>query len=369
VAIETERIENPMIKRALLTLLIAAVVSIVATFIATRSPAVDMWFYRKMAMHIAGAPDAVLAQDGELSVLLCGSGSPLPDPTRASACTIIAAGKDLYVVDSGLGSTKNLLLWHVPLAQVKGVFITHFHSDHIAELGELRLQTWGAGRRTPLKVYGPPGVEDVVAGFNEAYSHDADYRTAHHGEAFLPREDVDLIAVPIAMSGATAPVFHANGLNVTAIRVNHGPVKPAYGYRFDYAGRSISISGDTAYYPPFAVAAHGSDVVVHEAQNNDLVAVLGSVFTSAGRARPAKIMHDIPDYHTTPVQAAQIANQAGAKLLLFTHIIPPLPNWIAERAFLTGVSDARHGDWMLGHDGTLIRLPGHSDAIEKTELH
>jgi ribonuclease Z len=358
-----------MMKRALLILLAVAVASLAATFLVTRSAKVDTWLYRKMAMHIAGAPDPVLAQDGELSVLLCGTGSPLPDTARASACTIVAAGKDLYVVDSGLGSTKNLLMWHVPLAQVKGVFITHFHSDHIAELGELRLQTWGAGRRAPLKVYGPPGVEDVVAGFNKAYSHDADYRTTHHGEAFLPREDVDLVAVIVPMSGATAPVFDTNGLKVTAIRVNHGPVKPAYGYRFDYAGRSISISGDTAYYPPFAVAARGSDVVVHEAQNNDLVAVLGSVFTAAGRPRPAKIMHDIPDYHTTPVQAAQIANQAGAKLLLFTHIIPPLPNWIAERAFLAGVSDTRNGDWMLGHDGTVIRLPGHSDVIEKTEIH
>jgi ribonuclease Z len=356
--------------KRLALIVVGVIVALFAAFwLATLSPSVDRWIYRKMAEHIAGAPDAALAQDGELSVLLCGTGSPLPDPTRASACTMIAAGKDLYVVDSGLGSTKNLLLWHVPLAQVKGVFITHFHSDHIAELGELRLQTWGAGRRTPLKVYGPPGVEDVVAGFNQAYSHDADYRTKHHGENFLPREDVDLIAVPVPMSGATAPVFDANGLKVTAIRVNHGPVKPAYGYRFDYAGRSISISGDTSYYPPFAEAARGSDVIVHEAQNNDLVAVLGSVFTAAGRPRPAKIMHDIPDYHTTPVEGARIANQANAKLLLFTHLIPPLPNWIAERAFLGGVSETRHGDWMLGRDGTLIRLPGHSVVIEKTQIH
>jgi ribonuclease Z len=87
------------------------------------------------------------------------------------------------------------------------------------------------------------------------------------------------------------------------------------------------------------------------------------------RPRPAKVMHDIRTYHTTPVEAARIANMAKAKLLVFTHTIPPLPNWIAERAFLAGVSDVRHCDWMLGHDGTLIRLPGHSDAIEKTSIH
>jgi ribonuclease Z len=338
--------------------------------IATHFDSVDFWLYRKMAMHLVAQRSQPLAQPGELSVLLCGTDAPLPDPHRAGACTLIAAGSDLYIVDSGLSSVANLLTWRVPLGQVRGVLLTHFHSDHIAELGELRLQTWVAGRRTPLKVYGPPGVEDVVAGFNEAYSHDADYRTAHHGEKFLPREDVDMVPIVIPMDASgTAPVLNANGLKITAIKVDHGPVKPAYGYRFDYNGRSITVSGDTKFYEPLAQAAHGSDVLVHEAQSNRLVAILGEALTQAGRPRPAKIMHDIPTYHTTPVEAAKIANDADAKLLVFTHINPPLPNWIAERAFLAGVSEARHGDWMLGRDGTLIRLPGHSDVIEKTSIY
>jgi ribonuclease Z len=343
---------------------------LIGAFIATRFASVDLWLYRQVATRFIDVPDPQLARSDELSVLLCGTGSPLPDPRRAGACTLIAAGGDLYVVDSGLGSTKNLLMWHVPLAKVKGVFLTHFHSDHIAELGELRLQTWGAGRRIPLKVYGPPGVEDVVAGFNKAYGHDADYRTAHHGEAFLPREAVDLVAVPIPMSGATAPALSANGLNVTAIRVHHDPVKPAYGYRFDFVGRSITVSGDTAPYEPFAQAAHGSDVLVHEAQSNAMIAILGDVMMKAGRARPAKIMHDIPGYHTTPVDAARIANGAHAKLLVFTHINPPLPLApISGPAFLTGVSDVRPSGWVLGHDGLVVRLPGHSDAIEQADLN
>jgi ribonuclease Z len=164
-------------------------------------------------------------------------------------------------------------------------------------------------------------------------------------------------------------VFDINGLKVTAIRVNHGPVKPAYGYRFDYAGRSITISGDTSYYPPLAEAARGSDVLVHEAQSNVMVGILGEALAEAGRPRPAKIMHDIPGYHTTPVEAARIANEAHAKLLVFTHINPPLPDAIAERAFLAGVSDVRPDGWLLGRDGTLIRLPGHSDAIEKATVN
>jgi ribonuclease Z len=226
------------LKRAALIAGTVIVALFAAAWLATLSPAFGDWAYAKLATRMAERPIPVLAKPGELSVLLCGTDAPLPDLHRAGACTLVAAGNDLYIVDAGQGSVRNLVMWRVLLAKVKGVFLTHFHSDHIADLGELRLQTWVAGRRTPLKVYGPPGVEDVVAGFNRAYSHDADYRTAHHGENFLPREDVDLVPVVVPMTGATAPALNANGLVVTAIRVDHGPVKPAYGFRFDYAGRS-----------------------------------------------------------------------------------------------------------------------------------
>jgi ribonuclease Z len=355
-------------KRIALAVVVLAIALAAGFWIATRFTAFDLWLYRRVATDRIAQPDVQLAKQGELSVLLCGTNAPLPDPNRAGGCALIAAGDDLYVVDTGMGSVRNLMVWHVPLEKIRGVLFTHFHSDHIGDLGELRLQTWVAGRRAPLKVYGPPGVEDVVEGFNRAYSHDADYRTAHHGEKLLPREDVDLAPVAVPMSGATAPVLDANGLKITAIRVDHGPVKPAYGYRFDFAGRRVTISGDTAPYHPLAAAARGSDVLVHEAQSSAMIGILGDVMTKANRPRTAKIMHDILTYHTTPVQAARIANEAQAKLLVFTHINPPLPTRFAEHAFVDGVDAARRGDWMLGRDGTLIRLPGHSDTIEKTSL-
>ena len=100
----------------------------------------------------------------------------------------------------------------------------------------------------------------------------------------------------------------------------------------------------------------------------ELVGILGEALAAAGHNRTAKIMHDIPTYHTTPVEAARIANDAHAKLLVFSHINPPLPNWFAERAFLRGVSDVRASGWVLGRDGMLFRLPGGSDTIEQTTL-
>jgi ribonuclease Z len=355
-------------KRWLVIAAAAAVVVVAGTWIALSIPS-EIWMFRQGVTLQIGAPNPVIAKPGELSVLLCGTGSPLPDPRRAGPCALIGAGDRLYIVDTGIGAARNLLLWRLSLNKVAGIFITHLHSDHIGELGEMRLQTWVAGRRERLKVYGPPGIERVVAGFNEAYAIDSGYRTAHHGADFLPPAAAGLVAVPIDLGGAgTKSALDSDGLEVTAIRVNHGPVKPAYGYRFDFAGRSVTISGDTKADENLAHAARGSDVLVHEGLSPALTKVFEDAALAAGRPRPAKIFHDIPGYHTTPVEAARIANEAHAKLLVFTHLLPILPNAIAERAFLDGVSDVRPQGVVLGHDGLIVRLPGHSTRIEQDTL-
>jgi ribonuclease Z len=340
-----------------------------STIAILHSAAVDVWLYAQLARSATSGPTPQLSGPRELSVLLCGTGSPLPDKTRAGPCTLIAAGSHLYLVDAGLDSARNLLLWHVPLERIDAIFITHFHSDHIAELGELRLQTWVAGRKKPLTVIGPPGVEQVVAGFNQAYELDAGYRTAHHGADFLPSSAVSLVPVPIAVDqDRTATALVGNGLTVTAIRVRHDPARPAYGYRFDYQGRSIVVSGDTAPSENLAHAAKNTDVLVHEALSPELVGILHDAALQAGRFRSAKIFHDIPSYHTSPIDAAQIANEAHARLLVLTHLLPPVPNSIAERAFLRGVDAVRPTSVVLGHDGLIVHLPGRTDAIEQTYL-
>jgi ribonuclease Z len=125
--------------------------------------------------------------DGALHVVLCGTGSPLPDPTSAASCTAVVAGGRLWVVDVGPGSQEVAQLIGVPRAALGGVLLTHFHSDHIGELGEWATQSWIAGRKGAFHVFGPPGVAQVAAGFQQAYRLDDGYRIAHHGEENMPR--------------------------------------------------------------------------------------------------------------------------------------------------------------------------------------
>jgi ribonuclease Z len=149
--------------------------------------AIGIVFRRPLALFLAerviarnmGASLLDEVPDG-LHVALCGAGSPLPDPDRSGPCVAVIAGRRLYVIDSGSGSSRSLARMRLPQGHVAAVFLTHFHSDHIDGLGELMLQRWVNGAHdSPMPVYGPSGVEAVVEGFNRAYDQDSIYRVAH----------------------------------------------------------------------------------------------------------------------------------------------------------------------------------------------
>ena len=314
--------------------------------------------------RIAGLPDG-------LHVGLCGSGSPMPDPTRAGPCTVVVAGRELFVIDSGQGSTKNLSLMNLPPARVDAVFLTHFHSDHIGDLGELMLQRWAGGAATaPLPVYGPVGVGQVVAGFMTAYGLDSGYRVAHHGPKVVPPGGFGGAARPFAVrkNGPDVTVIDRPDLRVTAFPVDHGPVDPAVGYLFVYKGRRVLISGDTAASARLETAARGVDVLVHEGLAPDLVAVQRRAASAHGHANLAAILHDIVAYHTAPEQAAAIAQRAHARMLLFTHVIPPLPLRALDGPFLGRSRAIFSGRVQVGRDGDFVSLPAGTTEIRRTNL-
>ncbi|MGD9903394.1 MAG: MBL fold metallo-hydrolase [Vicinamibacterales bacterium] len=326
-------------------------------------------FDRAAAARAATVNTAPLADDA-LRVAVCGSSAPLPSAARAKACVAVFAGGKFWIVDVGPESVENLVLWGLPLQDIGGVLLTHFHSDHIGDLGELNLQTWAGGRPAPLAVYGGPGVERVVAGFNDAYRLDQGYRTAHHTARVMPPDTWPMVAQPIELDGAETPakdrsalVLDRDGLRITAFEVDHAPIAPAYAYRFDYKGRSVLVTGDLKNHPPLVKAAVGVDVMVSEAIALSMTRALGRGANDAGRDRTAAIMHDIEDYHITPEQAARVANDAGVQLLVFYHLLPAPDGLLPRRVFAQGLDAVRRDGWAIADDGSLYTLPFGSKAV------
>lgn len=298
--------------------------------------------------------EAFREMTGGLGVFVCGAGSPFPDPTRAGPCLAVVAGERVMVVDVGSGAARRLAPAGIPVGEVDELFLTHFHSDHIDGLGELALQRWAAGSHTaPLPVHGPAGVEAVVAGFNQAYAQDFQYRVAHHGAGVIPPGGAGSVArpFPLPAPGEGVIVLQADGLTVTAFAVEHPPIVPAVGYRFDYAGRSVVITGDTVRSPTVERFASGADLLFHEALHPGLVALITREAEAAGATNLAQITRDILDYHTTPVEAATLAQAAGVAHLVLYHVVPALPVRPLERIFLEGVGDAYGGEVTVARDG------------------
>jgi ribonuclease Z len=366
---------KPVIARTLfrwITKAFAGVLLIVLTGLAitfTYAPAQDLIF-RRVVTHILDRSQTALFEDNALRAIVCGSGTPQPSPKSAKACIAVIAGGKLYIVDTGARSSGNLVSWRLPVEKIGGVFLTHFHSDHIGDLGELNMQSWTLGRAAPLNVYGPPGVDRVVAGFSQAYNLDQSYRSATHGVALMALANGHMVSHTVVMDGVdtgaldrSATVLEADGLKVTAIEVNHKPVQPAYAYRFDYKGRSLVISGDTSYHLPLAKAAKDTDVLFHEAQAKHMVKAMKEITTETGQIRLSAMLGDIQQYHTTTLEAADIANKSSAKLLAIYHADPPVLNMLLEKIFTRGMREVRPENWLVTQDGTLIELPLKSTEI------
>jgi ribonuclease Z len=148
--------------------------------------------------------------------------------------------------------------------------------------------------------------------------------------------------------------------------VDHNPIKPAFGYRIDYKGRSVTISGDTSYSANLVNAAKGSDVLFHEALNKKMVAALGAKLAERGQANNAQIMKDIQNYHTSPEDAARAAKEAGAKALVLYHLVPAPPARLIEPLFL-GDAPAIYPGVKLAHDGMIVSLPAGGGEVRYSE--
>jgi ribonuclease Z len=287
-----------------------------------------------------GAPVVpAAAQDRNLRVTLLGTGCPPAVMDRFGPSTLVEAGDQKLIFDAGRGALQRLTQLAVKWQDVQGVFLTHLHSDHVVGFPDLWLTGWllVPGRTVPLRVWGPRGTGAMMANLERAYEYDVRIRIQNDGAS---RQGVALLARDIN----EGVIYEKNGVKVTAFEVDHAPVTPAFGYRVDYAGRSVVISGDTRASENLVRHARGTDVLIHE--------VFAPATLQRAGVPPQRAKH-ILDFHTTPEQAGQVFTRASPKLAVYSHICMPSAT---EQDLVPATRKTYAGPLELGEDLMVIDI-------------
>ena len=261
-----------------------------------------------MTLVLAGQPSP--DKPGITVTLLGSGGGPNPHPKRFGPSILVRAGRQTLLFDCGRGATIRLAQLGMLLGEVRNVFLTHLHSDHIIGLPDLFLTGWGAqGRKTPLRVWGPAGTAQMMDHMQKAF--EVDIRIRRDVDEKFVKEGIMASSTDIK----EGVVFEEDGVTVTAFLVDHRPIEPAFGYRVDYGGRSVAMSGDTRFSENLIKFARGVDVLVHEAIDPQEV-----------RARLSKMaatqeeIDNIVAHHITAEEAGVVFSRVKPRLAVYAHI-------------------------------------------------
>ena len=243
----------------------------------------------------------------EIKVTLLGTGTPVPAMNRFGPSTLVEAGGQTFLFDAGRGAMQRLAQLRVRWQDVDGLFLTHLHSDHVVGFPDLWLTGWlvGSGRDRPLHVWGPRGTEKMMSHLEQAF--DFDIRMRLYDDRAAPEG-----VVILAKDMNEGVVFEKGGLTITAFEVDHAPVRPAFGFRVDYAGRSLVLSGDTRVSENLVRHAQGADLLVHEVASPES-------FQRAG-VRPERAK-SVLEHHVTPEQAGEVFAKTNPRLAVYSHIV------------------------------------------------
>ena len=296
-----------------------------------------------MATAIAGAAMApsrsVSVQSRTRLILLGTGGGPRPRKGSSAPAQVIVANNAAYVIDCGDGVARQLVLAGLPLTIVRHIFITHQHSDHNADYGNLIWLAWAAGLSTRVDTWGPSPLEKMTQLFFEMNAYDIDTRMANEGRVAL----VPLVHVhEIRDNGVVMSDDH---IKVTAALVDHLPVVPAFGYRFDGPDRSIVISGDTAPSDNLVKLARGADVLVHSVMYPPAIDRLVARVPNAAMLKESILAHQ-----TSAEGAGRIAQAAGVKTLVLSHFVPADDPEVTERMWVEAAQSRFRGTVIVGRD-------------------
>ncbi|CAG9179799.1 MBL fold metallo-hydrolase [Cupriavidus pinatubonensis] len=290
------------------------------------------------------------------TVTLLGTGSPRPSPERNGPSTLVEVGGQKLMFDMGRNNTVALYRAHIPLGAITAHFITHLHSDHINGLPDLYLTGWigtpYAGRKHPFVVYGPKGTQAMMQYLYDAFSED---RRIRHADE---HETLEAAAIEAHDIGPGV-VYDAGGVKVTAFEVFHGElIQPAYGYKIEYKGHKVVLSGDTRYAKTVEQEGTGADLLVHE------VAAVGGGTDKLVASQP--FYRAVIDHHITPEDAGRLFAIARPKLAVYSHIV--VPGNFADSASEQLIAETRkmyNGPLVVGEDLMRFRISDEAIAMEK----
>jgi ribonuclease BN (tRNA processing enzyme) len=272
-------------------------------------------------------------------IFLGTGGGPRPKKDASAPAQVIVVNDVPYVIDCGDGVARQMVIAGVSLPALRHIFITHHHSDHNADYGNLILLAWAIGLRTPLDTWGPPPIEKMTRLFFEMNEYDINTRTKDEGRVPL----VPLVKVHEFSKGGV--ILQDANVKVTAALVNHPPVEPAFAYRFDTADRSIVISGDTARSDALIALAKGADVLVHEAMYLPAVDRLVASVPNASTLKQHLIAS-----HTSAEDCGRVATAAGVKTLVLSHFVPGDDPAVTDQMWLDAARSQFRGTVILAKD-------------------
>ena len=272
-------------------------------------------------------------------ILLGTAGGPTPKPNRAAPAQAIVVGDATYVIDCGNGVARQMVLANLKLGSIRGVFLTHHHSDHNADYGTLLLLSWGSDLASRVDTHGPPPLTAMTHHFLAL--NETDIRTRMADEGRPPLEPL-IAAHEITVGGV---VMQDDNVRVTAAMVEHPPLDTALAYRFDCPDRSIVISGDTRPSPALIELARGADVLVHEVMHVPSIEALIARESNARTLREHLLAS-----HTTTEQVGRLATEAEVKTLVLSHFVPGGYPFVSDEVWYDAVRPHYSGNLVIGRD-------------------